>query len=171
MTLALALATIASVCASVRWPPRPLLLWNASPSSTLGLYAVTAPRDVSTGDMVVAWAPRAARRLAASRGYLPWRVPLVKRVAAIAGDRVCERGKSIFVNGRQVALRRRRDPSGRPMPWWPGCHQLLQGDLFLLSPGAPGAFDGRYFGVTRASEVVGRARLLWARPAHGVIHG
>ena len=36
------------------------------------------------------------------------------------------------------------------------------GELFLLSPGKPDAFDGRYFGVTVPGEILGRARLLWA---------
>jgi type IV secretory pathway protease TraF len=48
------------------------------------------------------------------------------------------------------------------MPWWSGCERLGKGDLLLLSPDE-GAFDGRYFGVTRAREVVGTARLLWRR--------
>jgi type IV secretory pathway protease TraF len=28
---------------------------------------------------------------------------------------------------------------------------------------SPQSFDGRYFGVTRANEILGRAELLWAR--------
>jgi type IV secretory pathway protease TraF len=94
-------------------------------------------------------------------------VPLVKRAAAVAGDRVCARQRRIFINGKSVALRRARDPSGRPMPWWSGCARLQDGELFLLSAAGPLAFDGRYFGVTRASEVIGRARLLWPSVPQG----
>ena len=110
--------------------------------------------------MVIAWPPPKAREVAAIRNYLPSRVPLVKPVAAVSGAHVCAKRSTIFVNGRLAALRRARDPSGRPMPWWSGCERLGKGDLFLLSPHA-GAFDGRYFGVTRAGEVIGTARLLW----------
>jgi type IV secretory pathway protease TraF len=28
---------------------------------------------------------------------------------------------------------------------------------------APASFDGRYFGVTEGRDIVGKARLLWAR--------
>jgi len=28
---------------------------------------------------------------------------------------------------------------------------------------SPASFDGRYFGVTRGDDVLGRAELLWAR--------
>jgi type IV secretory pathway protease TraF len=113
------------------------------------------------GDIVVAWPPPPARRLAAVRGYLPASVPLVKRVAAVAGDRICARRDRIFINGRAAARRWSRDPSGRPLPRWSGCERLARGELFLLSPGTPDAFDGRYFGITRGSELVGTARLLW----------
>jgi conjugative transfer signal peptidase TraF len=141
---------------------RPVLLWNASPSSPVGLYGVTSPVRPAVGETIVAWPPRWARRLAAARGYLPATVPLVKSVAAAAGDRLCAEGSAILVNGRPVSVRRRRDPSGRPMPWWTGCRALGSGDLFLLSTYTL-AFDGRYFGVTRPGEVIGRARPLWTR--------
>lgn len=151
------------IVATLFWPPRPVLLWNASPSSPVGLYAVISSGPVESGDTVIAWAPAPARRLAAARHYLPANVPLVKRVAAAPGDRVCAKRRTIFVNGRPAALRRARDPSGRQMPWWSGCRLLRPGELFLLSPHTPDAFDGRYFGLTRSSEIVGKARLLWHR--------
>lgn len=155
---AAAAAVIAAATPSFSW--RPLLLWNASASSPVGLYIVYPPGRPRAGDMVIAWAPAAARRLAAARGYLPASVPLVKRVAAADGDRVCARGESVSVNGPVVAVRRARDPSGRRLPWWSGCARLGTGDLLLLS-NAAAAFDGRYFGITRAREVLGRARLIW----------
>ena len=152
-----------AIASTVLWPPRPLLLWNASPSSPVGLYAVTSSGRIAAGDTVIAWAPAPARRLAAARHYLPFNVPLVKRVAAARGDRMCAKGKTLFVNGRPAAHRRVRDPSGRPMPWWSGCHLLRPGELLLLSPSAPEAFDGRYFGVIGSNQIIGKARLLWRR--------
>ena len=168
---AVACAAVIPLAAVTLWTMPILLVWNASPSAPPGLYRVHADAPVRRGDMVVAWAPPSARRLAAARSYLPLRVPLVKRVAAVAGDGVCARQGRIFINGRQVALRQRHDPSGRLMPWWSGCTRLEQGDTFLLSQAGPLAFDGRYFGVTRPSELVGRARLLWAKPRSGSDHG
>jgi conjugative transfer signal peptidase TraF len=152
-----------ALAGSLLWPPVPVLLWNASASSKIGLYRVTQSARPRVGDTVVAWAPSGARRLAATRRYLPSNVPLVKRVGAIAGDRVCAARDQIFVNGRVAALRRSRDPAGRAMPWWSGCRVLRPGQLFLLSAGVSQAFDGRYFGVTRRGELVGKAKLLWAR--------
>jgi conjugative transfer signal peptidase TraF len=164
-------ASCAALAGTFLWKPAPVLLWNASASSPVGLYLVTARARPSVGDTVVAWAPAAARGLAAARGYLPFNVPLVKRVAAVAGDRVCARRDRIYVNDRVATLRRRHDPSGRPMPWWSGCRVLRSGELFLLTRGMPNAFDGRYFGVTRRDEFVGKARLLWPKAAKGPGHG
>ncbi len=144
------------------WTPRPLLVWNGSASARPGLYGVAAPADVRAGETVVAWTAEPARRLAAERRYLPVNVPLVKRVRAAKGDDVCAVGESILINGRHAALRRRADRRGRPMPWWAGCRHLGEGEYFLLMD-HDDSFDGRYFGLTRENELVGRAVLLWAR--------
>jgi conjugative transfer signal peptidase TraF len=153
----------AALCATLLWPPRPLLLWNGSASVPIGLYRIGSPGMISRGDSVAAWPPENARRLASDRHYLPSGVPLVKRVAGVAGDRICAIGEAVFLNGDVLAFRLAEDRLGRPLPWWTGCRDLQQGDLFLLMPAVPGSFDGRYFGVTAKNNVIGRASLLWAR--------
>jgi conjugative transfer signal peptidase TraF len=156
----------ASLTLTVPWKPPVLLVWNVSASAPVGLYRVRANEPVKKGDMVIAWTPKVARRLAAARRYVPLNVPLVKRVAARAGDRVCAVGKTIGINGRRVALRLKTDAAGRPMPWWFGCRKLRTGEYFLLM-GRPDSFDGRYFGFSDERDLVGRAVLLWAKPAKG----
>jgi conjugative transfer signal peptidase TraF len=148
---------------TLTFPPAPRLVWNASASAPIGLYAVTPGAPVDPGDMVIARVPDPWRMMAAQRRYIPANVPLVKRVAAVAGDEVCALGQEIFVNGNWVVERRVADARGRPMKWWNGCVRLRGRQLFLLMPGSPASFDGRYFGVTEGGLVVGKARLLWAR--------
>lgn len=148
--------------ASAAFPPAPRLVWNASASAPIGLYAVAPGSLAEPGDMVIARVPEPFRSLAATRRYLPMNVPLVKRVAAAAGDEVCALGQEIFVNGRWAAVRRVVDGEGRAMPMWTGCVRLRGRQLFLLTD-APESFDGRYFGVTEGADIVGKARLLWAR--------
>lgn len=162
--------TTVPLAASALWKPPTLLVWNASASAPIGLYRLHADSPVRRGDMVVAWTPEPARSLAASRRYLPSNVPLVKRVAAVAGDRVCASNGAILINGRRVATRLQSDAAGRPMPWWGGCRRLRVGEYFLLMD-SPASFDGRYFGVTRRSGVIGRAEQLWAKPAKGFNDG
>ena len=144
------------------WTPPLLFVWNASASSPEGLYRVDRSRPMRRGDTAIAWPPPGARQLAARRRYLPASVPLVKNVAATSGERICAIGRRVTIDGRQAALRQSRDRSGRQLPWWTGCIRLRPGQLFLLSPNMD-AFDGRYFGVTRASDLVGSGKLLWRR--------
>ncbi len=153
----------APVGVTIARPPLPRLVWNASASAPVGLYAVSPGAPISVGDMVIAWPPPAARRLAAARAYLPAGVPLVKRVAAGPGDRICAAGDAITINGVAVTNRARTDGQGRPMPSWSDCRWLHAGDYLLLMRDVPTSFDGRYFGVTEASQIIGPATLLWAR--------
>jgi conjugative transfer signal peptidase TraF len=147
--------------ATIIAPPTPRLVWNASASAPVGLYRVSPSVPLARGNMVVAWAPSHARSLAAARHYLPANVPLVKRVTGVAGDEICALGRSIYRDGRLIAVRRLKDGKGRTMPHWQGCRILRGGDLFLLMD-APDSFDGRYFGMTDGSDIIGKAQLLWA---------
>lgn len=150
--------------ATIVAPPLPRLLWNASASMPVGLYAVQPGAYPGRGEIAVARLPAAVRDLAARRRYIPADVPLVKRVAGVAGDRVCAYGDAITIQGRRVAARLAGDRLGRPLPRWTGCFSLRDGAVFLLSSETPDSFDSRYFGSTRADEVIGKATLLWARP-------
>jgi conjugative transfer signal peptidase TraF len=148
--------------ATIIAPPIPRLVWNASASAPIGLYLITPGAQIESGDMVVARLPLRTRDLAASRHYLPVNVPLVKRVVAIAGDEICALATSIYRDGRWIAARKTGDGRGRTMPRWQGCHILRGGQVFLLMD-APDSFDGRYFGITDPADIIGKARLLWAR--------
>lgn len=144
------------------FPPTPRLIWNASASAPIGLYRVTPGAPVTKGDMVAARLPESFRDLAAARRYIPRDVPLMKRIAAEAGDEVCALSDQVFVNGRPVARRKKVDAMGRAMPSWHGCRMLRRQQLFLLMD-SPGSFDGRYFGVSDGVDLIGKARLLWRR--------
>jgi conjugative transfer signal peptidase TraF len=150
------------VLGSAALPPAPRLLWNATASAPIGLYSVSPGALVAPGDMVIARVPARFRAMAAERRYVPTNVPVVKRVAAVGGDEVCAVGLQIFVEGRPVADRRRVDGKGRPMPLWSGCIRLHGRQFFLLMDN-PASFDGRYFGPTDGSDVIGKAHLLWHR--------
>ena len=158
VTIALLAATACAL--SLVYRPAVLFVWNVSASSPRGLYRVERNAKVRRGDIVIARFPERFSELAAKRNYLPQGVPLVKRVAAVAGDRVCASGQAISIDGRIAAKRRRFDALRRPLPTWQGCVDLRSRDLFLLGED-PWSFDGRYFGVTHSSEVVGRGVLIW----------
>ncbi len=73
------------------------------------------PANLRPGQMALAWAPADARRPASLCHYLPYDVPLVKRVSAVGDARVCAKGGLVLVDGQPVAVRVKRDPSGRTM--------------------------------------------------------
>ncbi len=148
---------------TIAFPPAPRLVWNASASAPIGLYWVSPGAPIAQGDMVIARVPERYRRMAAQRRYLPLNVPLVKRVAAGPGEEICALGATIFLHGRPIVRRLEQDGKGRPMPRWQGCIRLRSGQYFLLMADSPASFDGRYFGISRASDVIGQARLIWAR--------
>jgi conjugative transfer signal peptidase TraF len=144
-------------------PPRPWLVWNASASAPIGLYLVLPGTRLERGDMAIAWLAEPARSLAARRHYLPYTVPLVKRVAAVPGDTICARGSEVLIGDRLRLIRSAHDAQGRPLPAWQGCVTLKDGAVFLAMADSPHSFDGRYFGPTSQALIMGRAVALWVR--------
>jgi conjugative transfer signal peptidase TraF len=143
--------------------PSPHLLWNASPSVPIGLYALSKIDTLKPGDLVAAKPPPALSRFMAERFYLPEGLPLIKHVGAVPGDTVCRQGQVIFIDGDPVATAEFRDHLGRTLPAWQGCHRLAAKDVFLLNSEVPDSFDGRYFGVLPLSSVLGRTVPLFTR--------
>lgn len=154
---------VGALTLSIALPPAPRLLWNASASAPIGLYIVRPGKAPHRGDTVIARVPAGVRSLASSRRYIPVNVPLVKHVGGVAGDTICAAGTRVAIDGKMVVVRRLLDGARRPMPWWTGCQRVRADQVFLLSPDAPASFDGRYFGVSLTSDIVGTARPLWVR--------
>jgi conjugative transfer signal peptidase TraF len=150
----------AVVTSSALVPFTPRLVWNASGSAPIGLYRVGPFRPPERGELVIARLASSAAHLAAARGYLPVGVPVVKRIAGLPGDRICADRSRISINGQAVAARLAADSRGRRLPAWQGCITLDARHYLLLNPG-PRSFDGRYFGPTDASSIVGLASPLW----------
>ncbi|MBS0220360.1 MAG: S26 family signal peptidase [Proteobacteria bacterium] len=144
-------------------PSVPSFVWNASASAPLGLYHVKQPNDLGKGDLVLAWAPESARRLAATRGYLPESVPVAKRIAAMTGDTVCGRNGLLLINGSVAAVQLPADPQGRPLPPWTGCRALAADEVLLLMAEVWDSFDGRYFGPISTSAIMGKLVPIWTR--------
>jgi conjugative transfer signal peptidase TraF len=135
----------------------PWLVWNASASVPIGLYAVDTIIDAHTDDLVVVRPPESLARFLANRGYLPRGVPLLKHVAAVAGQTVCRIGRSVTVDANEMGDARERDGRGRSLPIWQGCRIIATGEVFLMNPQSADSLDGRYFGPLPAASIIGRA--------------
>lgn len=141
------------------WQPAPVLVWNASASVPKGLYHVVSgvPKH---GDYVLVRTPKPVAALADRRHYLPLNVPLIKRVAAMARDRICVSKQMVSINGEAVAQRFERDSKGRLLPVWSVCQRLKEREYFLLAD-AKDSFDSRYFGAVSGDHIIGRLEPLW----------
>lgn len=148
-----------AITAVVQMPTR--LVWNASASVPLGLYAIHAVERLEVTQLVLAQPPAPLAAFLADGGYVGNGVPLLKRVAALPGQTVCRSGLVVTVDGATWATARERDRAGRPLPRWDGCRTLTEGEVFLLNWDEPGSLDGRYFGPLPSSAIVGRATPVW----------
>ncbi|MBL9071856.1 MAG: S26 family signal peptidase [Sphingopyxis sp.] len=148
--------------ATLVWTPHPIIIWNMSPSAPIGAYLLESKQGIVRGDMVAARVPLPWRGIASGRHYIPANVPLIKRVAAAGGDRICSLGRSLAINGRVAAIRREQDGQGRRLPAWEGCRTLGRDQYLLLTDDAA-SFDGRYFGPTSQADLIGEVRQLWTR--------
>jgi conjugative transfer signal peptidase TraF len=142
--------------------PTPLkFIWNASASTPIGLYAIDADARPEVTDLVAVNAPESLATFLADGGYLSRGVPLMKRVAGVAGQRVCRTGRKVNVDGIDMAEALDRDRLERPLPVWRGCRVIAGDELFLMNWDVPDSLDGRYFGPLPASAVIGRAIPLY----------
>jgi conjugative transfer signal peptidase TraF len=161
----LAGAVAAATLATLAMPVSRYAVWNATASVPTGLYAIRGKASLHVGERVAIEPQLPLRRLLAERSYLPTGVPLIKRIAAVSGQRVCRFGHGVTIDGAFVGVARSRDRLGRPLPAWCGCRTLRSGELFVMNPAAPDSFDGRYFGVLREADVIGRATPVWTDEA------
>jgi conjugative transfer signal peptidase TraF len=148
-----------AVPAVAEWQPR--IIWNASASVPLGLYAAMPAETIAHGDLVLVRPPETLAAFLAEPGYVARGVPLLKHVAALPPQVVCAEGTAIIVDGATVAHRRTADRLGRVLPTWQGCHVLEAGEVFLLNPAESDSLDGRYFGPLLRTSIVARLRPVW----------
>lgn len=136
-----------------------LALINESPSLPRGLYLRTGV-TIAPGAVVAVLQPWEVRPYLARLG-MPGDVLLLKRVAAVGGDRVCAADGAIRTPGRRTTALE-RDGRGAVLPAWRECRVLEPDEVFLLGD-TSGSFDSRYFGPVRRSDVAGvyREVLTW----------
>lgn len=143
--------------------PAPRLMWNASASAPIGLYVIHPTDDPHVGELVAIQPPEPLARWMATRHYVPLGIPLLKHVAAKAGQQVCRHGVDVLIDGKVITTAKLHDSHGRPMPQWRGCRRLQTGELFLLNASVPDSLDSRYFGPLPVARIIGAARPLFVR--------
>ncbi len=139
----------------------PRLIWNASASTPVGLYAIAQSPRLEVTDLVAVNAPDPLASFLAERGYLPRGVPLMKRVAALPGQQVCRTGARVTIDGITMGDALTRDRLGRDLPIWQGCRRIAGNEIFLMNWSVEDSLDGRYFGPVSVGSIIGRATPLY----------
>lgn len=150
-----------SVATIVEFSPH--IVWNASPSAPQGLYLI-AEMTPKVGDYALIEPSNIAKALIAERHYLPPNIPMIKRIAALPGAEICRDEARILVNGTHVADALTVDSLSRPMPRWSDCITLQAHEVFLLNDHER-SLDGRYFGASKTSHIIGVARPVFVGEA------
>lgn len=161
LILAAMLAGCALAAVPVATHQAPRLIWNASASVPIGLYAARRVERIEVGDLVAVAPPEHLAAFLAARGYLPLGVPLIKRVVALPGTEVCRQGATVIVQDRVSGEAKERDSQGRDLPVWQGCRVLAEGEVFLMNSGTPDSLDGRYFGPLPITSITARLTPVW----------
>ena len=146
------LAQIAVTCGLLidRLPPPALV--NESPSLARGVYLRDWGGAAGRGAIVAFAQPQAAQRYLGGLG-MPSDVLLLKRVAAVGGDAVCQE-HGVLRTPEGTLRVRGRDRAGQGLPRWTGCRRLDDGELFVLGD-TETSFDSRYFGPVRVEQLTG----------------
>src|SRR6516225_10476017 len=160
-TLVVMIIGVAVVTHTMGAKPMPRFVWNASESVPLGLYSVEPVGKLAVTNLVVAMPPDPLATFLAERGYLPFGVPLIKRILALPGQSVCRNELAIIVDGIETGTALAHDRRGRALPLWQGCRVIAQGEVFLMNWDEPASLDGRYFGPIPLHAIVGRAKPVW----------
>jgi conjugative transfer signal peptidase TraF len=160
LVLAIGLVAMMSLAAG-QHSATPRIVYNPTESAPRGWYAIVRTDELADDNFALAHLPAAAATLADVRRYLPRSVPILKRVAAGPGQRVCELAGAVVVNGKAAARALDSDSHDRTLTPWSGCRTLQADEYFLLSRNSPASFDSRYFGPIRRANVIGRAVPLW----------
>lgn len=149
--------------AAAAFPPAPKLIWNASASVPIGLYAVRPAGKLHVTEIVIVRPPDSLALFLDKRRYLAKGVPMLKHILALPGQTVCRTDRTIAVDGSPVGKALDRDSHGRALPTWSGCRVIAAGEVFLMNWQSKDSFDGRYFGLLPASTIIGRADPLRTR--------
>jgi conjugative transfer signal peptidase TraF len=146
---------------SALFHPVPKLIWNATASVPIGLYAMRPAGALRVGELLVVKPPEPLATFLDERRYLPKGVPLLKRVLALPRQVVCRTDRTITVDGAAMGEALNRDRRGRPLPAWRGCHTVAPGEVFLMNRQSEDSLDSRYFGPLPVTTIAGRADPLW----------
>jgi conjugative transfer signal peptidase TraF len=144
---------------------------NLSESMPVGIWHIQPlPADLTRGLVVVLCMPPSSdSRMARLRRYIgdgpcpDETEPLLKPVAAVAGDEVTLSEIGVSINGKHIfnSAPLALDAAARPLPHLFGTYQVKPHEVWLISTYSPDSYDSRYFLGVPVSAIRGTARPVW----------
>jgi signal peptidase I len=113
-------------------------------------YTFAQPRR---GDVVIVTLKGAVRPCKSNK-------PLVKRIIALPGDRLQQRGRTLYLNNRQLHERYVPGDGQSDRPLSPVT--LDQGKFYVLGDNRRTSCDSRDFGPITSEEISGRVELVYS---------
>ena len=159
-SLVLGVLVLAAVL-STRW-----VRLNVSGSLPYGLYRLAPiPHPLARGTVVLLPVPESVQHV-----WSQW-VPLLKPVAAVAGDTVCSTEGRLCINGEDYGPIL-RTAHGTHLPHrLQGCCVVQDGEVFLASH-VGNSLDSRYFSCVRIGDLTAHAIPIFTwHEAGGIPHG
>lgn len=122
---------------------------NLSKSLPQRFFLVLKNSDFKKGDYVSFYANKS--------GYYPTDMPFIKKVAGVSGDKITERNRTFYINGKPTI--RAKLFSKRGMPLEKGPTGTLPKDQFFVYANHKDSFDSRYknIGWVKKEEIIGKA--------------
>lgn len=156
------LAVLLSLAAAVMFFHRLGFMLTYQPTASMpkGFYFVYPSREIQRGNIVVFHAPKKIAIFLEAHHWLPTSGLMMKHVAALSGDNVCQRDNKLFINGHDAAALKNTYAPGHPLPTKHFCGDVKKDQFLALSTSNPKSYDGRYFGPVTRHAIVGKAVKL-----------
>lgn len=137
---------------------------NMTASLPMGIYKVT-PIDktsvIKADDLVVITDLDA---IGVDRALCTYDA-MLKKVAALEGDRIEYDGKSVYINGRRLPLSQifEKDKFDKALPTQQYPYTVPENCVYLTSE-HPYGYDSRYYGAVETKYIAGTARMVLRFP-------
>ena len=136
------------------------LAYQHSKSMPEGWYTYYPAHNLKRGDIVLFQPPKSLDNFIAKRGWKKAHEPIMKRVFAMAPDKVCVTGHSLNITHKPKINIKQFDSRGFALPKLQICRALTHNEYMLMSNFNAKSFDSRYFGPINRVNIVAKAKKI-----------
>lgn len=143
------------------------LIVQKTPSMPEGIYISYPSSHYHIGDTVIFNLPSKWMQYILARGYLSQPEPLMKKILAEEGDKVCFYGDEVMINNHTILPLFKMDSKHRLLPQRDirkdECFIVGKNEYFMAGDASIHSFDSRYFGLIFRSAIIAKAKLIWTK--------